>query len=402
MAILSLLAAGRASTRPDYYTAGFYTRGSDAAFYMDQGGVIDPFYVPITNWSILPRVTLVYSQDDDFFMVRDAPQRSSLSLIPGALVIYGRPEHNHLYTDVSVALPLMETGASSASGLRRVVTLGGVKKTGKSQIYGRIGHRYLETEDVASGSRVANKDIVGSIGLENRISTKTSVGLNGSFELNRFGNAGYIDYNRYYGAGRFYYRITDKSELFLQGGIGRDELKEEQPGVYGSATFYDVSIGMRGKPRPKTTVSGRVGYRRRQYDDETISDIASWVANLGIETTPFGFSIFSAELLADIRPDITAAGDSAVDKRMTFGVNRRLFTERLKGDASVLFGTVDFRGPGGTSSEEYWGFTLGIDWWTRHNLSFGAAYSYIERWNASGGGPSYESGLWSLRMSWNY
>lgn len=403
MKILCLFVAADASARPDYYTAGFYTRGSDAAFYMDQGGVLDPFYIPAKNWTLIPRVTLEYTQDDDFFMVQgNGQKRTSLNLIPGALLIYGRPEHNHLYTDASVSLPLSQSGSTSRNGMSYAITLGGVKKTGKSQVYGRVGHRRLESEDTVIGDWVIHQDYVGNIGLDHRISSKSGVGLNGSVEFNEFGNEGYLNYNRYYGAGRFYHRMTAKSQWFLQGGIGRDDLASALKGVYSDASFYDVSAGMRGKPSPKTTVSGRVGYRWRGYDDATIGDRASWIANLGIENTPFGFSTFSAELLADIRPDVTATGDSIVDKRLTVGVNRRLFSERLRGDASVLLGTADYYGPGGRKQDEYRGFNLGIDWWTRWNCSVGAAYSYTERWSVTGGGPSYEYGQWSLRISWNY
>jgi hypothetical protein len=403
MSTLCLLVTEDVFSRPDYYTAGFYTRGSDAAFYMDQGGVLDPFYIPAKNWALFPRVTLAYTQDDDFFMIQgNGSTRSSLNLIPGALLIYGRPEHNHLYADTSVSVPLSQSGSTSEDGMNYVITLGGVKKTGKTQVYGRLGHRRSESEDTVIGTRVINQDYVGDIGVEYRISSKSGVGLNGSVELNEFGNAGYLNYNRYYGAGRFYHQLTEKSQWFLQGGIGRDDLASAQKGVYSDALFYDVSVGMRGKPGPKTTVSGRVGYQKRMYDDATISDVSSWIANLGIENTPFGFSTFSAELLATIRPDVTAAGDSVVNKRLTVGVNRRLFSERLRGDASVLFGMADHYGPGGRSQDAYRGFNLGIDWWTRWNMSIGAAYSYTERWSVTGGGPVYEYGQWTLRMSWNY
>jgi len=401
--LLCLFAAGRSFARPDYYTAGFYTRSSDAASYIDQGGVLDPFYLPMNSWSFLPRITLAASGDDNFFMTQDNQQAStSIDLIPGALLIYGRPDHNHLYADVSVGIPVAESGATADDENKYAITVGGVKKTEKSQIHGRLGHRSMDRADIASGTRVVEKDYVGDLGLEHRISTKSSLGVNGSVELHDFGSAENVNYNRYYGSGRFYHRIHEKSEWFLQGGIGRDVMDESQAGVYGDASFYDISVGMRGKPSPKTKISGRVGYQWRAYDDASIDKVASWIANLGAETTPFGLSTFSAELMGSVRPDITGSGDSSVDKRATFGVNRRIFTERLRGDASVLVGLVDRHGPVGTSSEEYWGFSLGLDWWTRWNVSFGAGYSYTERQSTRGVGNPIESGSWNLRMSWNY
>lgn len=388
-----------AVSRPDYYTAGFYTRGSDAAAYIDQGGVLDPFYVPVQNWSFLPRVTLTATQYDNFFMTDQNEQSStSLRLVPGAMLIYGRPEHNHLYADTAASLPL---SGGSDDEPAYMITAGGVYKTGKTQVSGRVGHRRMEHANIAVGARVVQQDYTGDAGLEYRVSTKTSLGLKGSVEINDFGSQAYEDYNRYYGAGRFYHRLNEKSEWFLQAGAGLDDMSSAQSGVYGDAMFYDMSVGMRGKPTPKTSVSGRVGYRWRTFDDPLISDVTGWIANLGGDVTPFGFSTFSAELLADIRPDIARGGDSVIDRRLTVGVNRRLFTERLRGDASVMFGTIDLYGPGGRMEDEYWGFNLGLDWWTRKNLSFGGAYSYTDRWSKSGG-TGYETGMWMLRMSWNY
>ena len=396
------LLAAEVDARPDYYTSGFYTRGSDAAMYIDQGGVLDPFYIPVQEWSFLPRVTLEATRQDDSFIAKDNEESgTSINLIPGALLMYGRPDHNHLYTDFGVAIPVAESGGADG-GNAYFITAGGVKYTGMSQIYGRVGHRRTETEDVVVGDQVESTDYTGDVGVEHRISTKTSLGANGAVEIYDYDSDEYLNYNRYYGAGRFYHRMTEKSEVFLQAGAGMDDLDEELTGVYSDATFYDLSVGLRGKPTPKTAASGRVGYRWRTYDDTSISDVSSWIANIGADTTPFGFSKFYTELLADIRPDITKAGDSVIDKRWTTGVNRRLFTERLRGDASVLLGNVEERGPDGTNDYDYWGFSLWLDYWTRWNLSFGAGYSFTERLNESGDTSGYESGQFMLRMSWNY
>jgi len=370
---------------------------------MDQGGALDPFHVSAKNWALIPRVTLEVTADDNYFMAGDGEEEplTTVDLIPGALLIYGRPEYNHLYADFGVGLPVYESNARLSEDPTYVITAGGVYKTGKSKMYGRVGHRRDESPSTLAGERVVALDYIGDLGVEHRISTKSSLGLDGSVEFHDFESEGYNDYRRFYGAGRFYHRMTAKSEWFLQAGIGQDDLRESQKGLYGDSTFADISLGMRGKPSPKTGISGRVGYQWRQHDDSTIIDVNHWIASLGADATPFGLSTFSLELLADIRPDITKAGNSSVDQRLILGVNRRLFTERLRGDASVQFGMVDYYGGTKSSEDEYWGFSLGLDWWTRWNLSFGAGYSYTERLS-SGINSSYNSGQFTLRASWNY
>jgi hypothetical protein len=160
--VLGLLALAGAASRPDYYTSGFYTRGANAAFYVDQGGELDPFYIPVQSWTVLPRVTLE-AQGGHSSVAED--ESMSLSLIPGVLFMYGRPEHNHLFVDASASLPLAESGSGADGLMDYVITLGGVKKTGKSQIYGRLGHRRLESTDAVLGDRVAEVDYTGDVGI---------------------------------------------------------------------------------------------------------------------------------------------------------------------------------------------------------------------------------------------
>ena len=59
-------------------------------------------------------------------------------------------------------------------------------------------------------------------------------------------------------------------------------------------------------------------------------------------------------------------------------------------------------------SDDYWGFSLGLDWWTRQHCSFGLAYSYQQRDGSREADAetqettSYEYGRWIFRASWNY
>src|SRR6056297_3330573 len=107
--ILFIFAVCRASglDRPDYYTAGFYTRGSDEVTYVDQGGVIDPFWIPVGDLVLIPRVTLEVSGDDNYFLnSTNETDTTQVRLMPGALLMYGRPEHNHLYLDTGADIPI--------------------------------------------------------------------------------------------------------------------------------------------------------------------------------------------------------------------------------------------------------------------------------------------------------
>lgn len=417
-----LMVAWSAAARTDYYTSGFYTRGSDAAAYIDQGGsIMDPFYLPVQEWSLLPRMTLTATRDDNIFLnAENEEDATTIDFIPGLLFIYGRPDRNHLYADTGMIIPVYDSSDELDQDPSYLLTLGGVYDTGRSQLTGRGGYRRAENVDTLVGARIVKEDYLANLGVEHRVSSKSSVGANGSFEWNEYDNDAYYDYNRYYGSGRAYHRATAKSDVFVQAGAGRDDV--DAPADAGDVDFVDLSLGVRGKQSPKTSVSGRVGYMWRQYIEGDRDDVNDWIAGIGAETIPFGFTTFTADLTADIRPAINSLGTSAINHRLTLGVNRRLFIERLRGNVSVYYGQVQYEGdinqpadPNDRTDlvydgreDDYWGYSIGVDWWTVKNVSLGLAYSYAEN-NGSENGTaeeqeltSYDSGRWILRISWNY
>ena len=422
VAILTCL-AGAACAVPvagwaadDGYAAGFYTRGVDAASYIDQGGsVIDPFYVPAKTGALLPRVSLSIAHEDNVFLdPTNETAGTSIQLVPGLLAIWGRPAGNHVYADYGLILPVYESEAELNERPSHLLRLGSVYRTGKSQIQGQVGYRQLEDVDAVVGARVAKQDVLGDLGAEHRLSGKSSVGVQGRLEMHAFDEEAYLDYNRYYGAGRLYHRISPKSQAFVQGGLGRDDPRKAEDQA-AAADFYDLSLGMRGKQSPKFSAAGRVGYMWRTYDAEAREDYGHWIASLKAESAPFGLATFSGELYADIRPAIDSAATDVTDQGVTFGAARRLFSERLRGNASATFGQIDYSGGGAAGSgnqdertDRYWGFSVGVDWWSKERFSVGVAYAYMRRDGNVDGDPeernltSYEQGRWNLRASWNY
>lgn len=404
----------------DGFSSGFYTRGVDEAAYIDQGGsVLDPFYVPVQPVALLPRVSLTVMQEDNVFLEADDPlEGTTISLIPGLLGIWGRPGGNHLYADYGVILPLYESVEELDDGPSHMLRLGGIYRTGKSQVQGEFGYRLLDEMDTVVGARVGKQDLIGNLNLEHQVSGKSSVGAEGRIERHDYDEATYGDYDRYYGAGRLYRRVTPKSQAFVQGGIGRDESREAAF-AQNSADFYDLSLGVRGKQSPKFNTSGRVGYMWRTYDDETRADEGDWIASLRAESNPFGLTTFGGELYADIRPAIDANGADVTDQGVVGTVSRRLFIERLRGNGSITYGRTTYSAVRTVATGEdefiydgrtdnYWGFSLGVDWWTRERFSLGLAYTYMNRDGSQNGDPteqentSYEYGRWVLRGSWNY
>ena len=404
----------------DGFASGFYTRGIDAAYYMDQGGaVVDPFYVPVQTGAILPRVSLAVTHEDNVFLdPEDGQEGTAVTLVPGLMALWGRPSGNYTYADYGLSLPIYQSEEDQNDQPSHMLRLGAVYRKPKSQLNGQFGFRHLEDLDTVVGARIVKRDYFVDVNAEHRISGKTSLGALGRAERFEFDDDSYVEYDRYYGAGRAYYRATAKSDVFAQGGLGRDEPRQSIHSA-SAADFYDLSLGVRGKQSPKFNSSGRVGYMWRTYDDESRDDYAHWTASLKAESRPFGLATFGAEMYADVRPAVDADGFDAVDQGVVGSVSRRLFVERLRGNASVTLGRVDYSGQGGASDgedggvydgrrDDYWGFTLGVDWWVKKHFSIGLAYSYMERDGSQDAGSeaqeatSYEYGRWTLRASWNY
>ena len=406
----------------DYYTAGFFTRGADTAFFIDSGDpVFDPFHVPMQRWALVPRLTILATRDDNLFMNADnqAERGTVVHAIPGVALIYGRPEARHIFVDYGTIIPVYEDDDRLDDKVSHMLTLGGAYVTPKTRLYGRVGHRRLEDADTLVGARIVKKDYIANLALDYRLSGKTLLGALGSFDRHEFDEERYVDYERIYGALRVFYETTPRSQLFLQAGLGRDDLRGTES--FGDADFFDLAVGIRGKPSPKTAASGRVGYQWRTFEDDGLEDIEHWIASLYAEANPFGFTTFASELYADMRPAVNAQGTTTIDQRWTGSVTRRLFIERLRGNASLFLGRVNYRGPREVADstgiddfifdrrrDNYWGYTLGLDWWWKHNISTGLAYSYIENRGARGtteelrDANSYEAHRWHLRLSWNY
>ena len=418
---LLLAAAGfapLARAAGDALANGFYTRGVEMAAYMDQGSPVgDPFYIPAPTGALPPRVTLTVTHEDNVFLdPGEKTEGTSVRLVPGVLGLWGRPADNHVYVDYGVSIPVYDSAPDVDDNPAHMLKLGVVYRTGKSQVQGQVGYHRQEDLDVVAGARLAKQDYLADLSLEHRISGKSSLGLVGRAERHDFEADRYLDYDRYYGAGRLYHRATAKSEVFAQGGIGRDDPLRDSDARNG-ADFYDLSLGVRGKQSPKFHTTGRVGYMWRAYDDPERTDAGDWIAALTAESSPFGLATFRGELYADIRPAIDAHGVDTVDQGGTLSVERRLFIERLRGNASLTAGRVEYSGSPHADENEwvrdgrtdnYWGFSVGVDWWTRQRFSVGLAYSYMRRDGSRGAGAeaedatSYDYGRWTLRASWNY
>ncbi len=423
LVLFSLLVAGSGLQAEDRYTAGFYTRGVETTDDLDrEDAVFSPDYIALsTKWALVPRITLSTTYENNPTLnANRREEATAIYLVPGALLMYGRRHHNHVYLDSGLILPLYTETDGISEKPSLMLVLGGLFQTEKSSLHARAGYRRIENVDTGAGARIIQDDYTADVALEHTVSQKTSLGLLGNVGRFEFNEAGYTDYWRYYGAGRVYYRVFPRSQLFLQAGLGQDRLDKQEDSL-GNATFHDLSVGVRGLRSTKSSIGGRLGYRWRETRKAGGHyNVEHYIGSLEAKTSPFGVTVFTADLQADIRPAIASSGLATVDQRGTLGLSRRIYTESVRGHAAVFLGQMDYYGTPQASADGevdayydgrrdvYWGYRVGLDWWTRHNLSLGVFYSYFEQ-NAARNGlhairdvASYDNGRWGGRMSWNF
>lgn len=398
------------------YSSGYYTRGLETAVYMDQGsGVIDPFYVPVKDWSLSPRITLTVTWDDNLYLDNDDPQRAELiDVIPGALLIYGNPSQNYIYLDAGVNYSAYDSSKSLENKANYLLTLGTVYRTGKTTLSGSAGYRRAETADTVVGKRIVADDFIVDAGIEHQLTAKSSGAVALSSEFNQYEDPELNDYERQTASLRLFNKVTEASDVYGELGFGRDDIDTAE-GHEGDASFTEASVGFRGKQSAKLTVSGAAGYQWRTFQEGDQEDVEHWTSTLGANYNPFGFTTIYGGVGSSLTPAINSLGQTTVDIRYTLGLNRRLFTDRFTGNASVFYGMYDYLGTAtgdaavnNNRQDDYFGYNLGLDYYTVHNLSLGLTFSYFENegnQNADAEGrdrTAYDSGRWVLRASWNY
>ena len=387
------------------------------------GEARERFSLRLGYLQLQPHAEAWYIYDDNVNLSSDSRKGEGYATFaPGAKLLYGNERRNYVYLDYTADFSTLSTpGEGTLFG--QTATLFGHYETTRSQA--TLWHRYREVNDLdtALGARISKTENFSFANLDHRVSTKTTVGALVSHELHNFDDPEYSDYRQYEGAGRLYWSTTPRTELYGEARHGWVDV-DHDGGDYGSAQFTEGSIGIRGKPRPRLTTTGQVGYQHRTFDDSRIKPFSHWVGGGKVEAKPFEFFQTWLGVWCAIRPAANAPGISLIETRIEPGISRRLWTDRLVGSLSGVVGFVDYRGTSDPDAREdqtdarvydgrrdtFWGYTLNVDWWFAKYWSMGVGYSYIrnesdvdsrQRVGQVPERASYDGGRWMARASFN-
>ena len=375
---------------------------------------------------VRPHLGITAVRDDNLYLSSsDRKSDTYVVITPGVMFLYGDERYNYVYLDYQVGLS-PDSDAARETVDEQQLTAFGRYETGRSQY--TVWHRYRDVRDVdtAVGARISKVENLSFGGWDYRLSSKTSLGLLLNHGLYDFKDEDYADYRQFEVAGRFYYHVSEKTQVFGQLGLGWVDMLDEADSI-GDARYTEVSVGVRGRIRPKIDATGRVGVQFRDFRDPAVPDLTEWMAGLRFDARPYGHLNCWLGLWGDIQPAINAPGFSVVEWRVEPGVSHRLWMEQLVASLSGLWGVAHYRGPasvavdaGGKPPEAesvfdsrrdtFWGFTVALDWFCHRYASIGGGYSYIRNDSNIEDSPgwtrgdiaAYDGGRWFLRASVNF
>ncbi len=396
------------------YTWGPYT--SEGMLLSERNQ--ERFGWPIGDVFLQPYMQAMAIYEDNLFL-NSIDKQSELYtvLTPGAMLVYGNPRSSYVYLDYSADFTDLQVADNSMFD-GQTLRAGGHMVNAKSQL--NVSHEYREVRDidVQVGSRLKRKSNTTSAGYDNRVSSKTSVGALGRYMVSEFDEGAYSDYRDYSASGRMSWQMLPKTSLSGRAGHGWVDVDESRD-AYGSAQYDEVAVGVFGRPATRLETYGEIGVQHRYFENSNIDDITREVGSFRIAGEPWERLRVWFLASAGLRPAINAPGYTVFDTRFEPGLSRRLFSERIVGSLSGLWGQSEYSGSSEGSvdprvydgrQDQYWGFNANVDWWVGRYWSFGLGYSYINNDSAADdnliGGlgvdpASYEAGRWMLRAAFN-
>ncbi len=371
---------------------------------------------PVGPFTVRPHFGLWAGYDDNVYLDEEEEVDDVfITLAPGLMVIYGNPSHNYVSVNYTLELPryIDEDRANYESHhLSTDLHYESAKHT-----Y-HIGDRFMQTEvkDIEIGERVEKTQNVLSADIERMMSSKTSVGIQGLHEIHDYKDDSYIDYYEYRVGGRLYYRIRPKTDIFVDAGYGwvdLDPLPDDEATAdldlpagysssYGDAEYQEVSVGVRGKVSGKTVMTGRVGFHRREFDDD-IETIDDWVASLDTLTRFSSRFQGGFEVSRRLFPWLTVPGNTSVSTTLNPYIRYQLWRNRISLSGSVAYSIVEFYDAEGEQDREdkYWEYVGIVDWKSSKLVTLGIGYAYSEQESNRSGAES-ENGRIIARAMFNY
>ena len=346
--------------------------------------------------SLRPHLGVWGIYDDNIFLDpqgRDEVSDYSYTFAPGLMAMYGNPARNYLSANYRLE-EHRYVDHTEANYMAHELAVDGHYSTSKDVVH--VADRFSRAQQASfeTSERVNSTQNALDGSVERLISSKTSVALEGLYELHDYQESRLIDYNEYRAGARFYYRAWPKTDLFGDFGYGwvdlqplpeenRRELSQTLntpiSSSRGDARYQEASVGLRGEVGSKTEATGRVGYQHRTFDGaDQISDIDDWVAALNLVTRFSSRFLGGLEVSRRIYPWATVPGNSAVATLVNPYVQRQLWRNRVSISGSVGFEQVDYYGPADNTdrTDRLWTFTTMVDWKPRNFYSFGLGYSY--------------------------
>jgi hypothetical protein len=416
MALCPATSHGQASLSPGVRGSAYDTWGGGVNMSAQAGADLG-YNFDVGPINVRPHIGAWVAYDDNVYADEaDAEEDYYLTVAPGVLAVYGNPSQNYISANYTAEI-VRYADADDEDYVAHNISADLHYEFAKSTLH--IADRYIDTvaRDPDADAKVESRRNYLTADLERYISSKTSVAINGRYEIHDYVRDDYVDYDEYRAGGRFYYRIRPKTDIFGDIGYGwvdLETLNEEQnedlsrrfdldiDESYGDAEYVQASLGVRGELGRKTKASGRLGYEHRDFYADSIEDIDEWISTFAM-TTKFT-SRFDAgvEVSRAIYPWTTVPGNSAVSTVVSPYIRRQFYGNKLALTGTGSFEWADYYDADGKTekSEEVMTLTALLDWKLTH-ATIGGGYSYTET-ESKPGGEKTERDRFLFRVMVNY
>ncbi len=330
-----------------------------------------------------PYFGLRYTEDRNVFWDQaDKKSDSIITFAPGLIFRYGRTvdrwvelDYNHewnWYDDFSG-----EDYQADHFGVK------GNIGTAKSSFFFGDTYNKSRRDDNSSRARLDEEYNIVYGRIKYALSEKTGLGLNSSYtsvdystEQPNISNP--IDYTEFQIGPRFYYRVTEKADIYAEYAIGFVELdNNDTPGDYGDAEYHQISLGVNGDITEKTTTHGKIGYQRRTFEGD-IDTIEQWTAGIGLKSDLSYRFKCGFDLVSGITPSITDAGHSVHTVRVAPYLSRDIYYDYFTATLSGAYERARIYEEDGERDDynDYWEISALVDWHPLKHMTLGVGYVY--------------------------
>ena len=302
------------------------------------------------------------------------------TLSPGIQGFYGDKDRNFLSVDYTAQV-LRFVDLSKEDNENHLVTALGRYEFTKLVLTADHSFEKVTGTSTEVGDRVEREQNITHANAEYTISSKTSFGLGYRQEFYNYLAPGLLDYSDLEGYARFYYKITPKTDLFGEIGVGFTDVSHG-----GSTALYEqLNGGVRGKITSKITGTIQAGYEYRDYTSPRLESSDNVVASLNLKADFTERTTAELTVSRKVNPSIVTPDNNYEATRAQLDLRQKAWKNKVTFLAGIAYENDEYQkrftiAPGVLKGrqDDYYEFRAGVDYDITKNVLVGLLYQFHE------------------------